>query len=1852
MTTEQDILDQEDELGLGILQKIATPDLTIPDTAPSVESVVDLMGILPDKFGQGSLTDVKSIFDPKFQDYVNNLPYANRDQFYNVMGGGKIAYPQLDAKAGQDTGNGLIKDVFGKGLGVVADGLNLLNIPSQYTEQALGVTWSYVTRGFGSDMSLGERWDASKLFYEGLEKDKSWNHALDLAALGNDQEFHDYIKANKGGLIDNGLRFLADPLWLLGGVPVAPGLLKMTKIPLLEGPAEFLAKGYSAETLPLVGKTVIGPAIRALNEAPGPLKVLTKPIAWTLGSIGLNVADRRAAEFLTQWGLHSSIESKILNESELAKAVNQVYNPGWLRSLVDVVAGNRAETTANSLKRVLDITLDHVSTPEEMKVMIDQWKAGREIIGALDSRPREMFDLLNRVDFDSFKSLSGDLGNVAPKLWKQKFADELVRGVGAGSDPSNGLLQIAKEMYEVGEPSAISRITAPVRWLLGVTLLNSPGYAVLNAVNNFFTVGFDALDTFNHDPYGTIGVVGSRFGLFNGYREQRMVENFGENWKAARDFAAQGTHWMNESVGLGRNRHWWDNPVINFGSRLASVVDQSARNMAAELSMLRANHYFGQLGTIAPDFTDELKAMGLPNLSVDDLLKHADAFTNGTASSFLGLRSVMDDAYKGVDSATRVASQDTLFTHLGGVYKNFEDQALTLINNGDRAGLRDLLDSTDAEMKLWNQTAQRLSSKGIVSTPVNYSNIHDLAPKDFAIISDEHTMFSSQLRQMMGAVGFRGSVQTNAFLGGIDNHMVAYTEVRKYIMGDFSKALRNGDATQAKMSVDALESLTKRHKQTITDELNKIVNQAVKVDVNQARILDRTAKRWIESFSAPEDAFRSALRSTYWPRSLPEDEVNRIVSGAIDARANDVRNLFRANVSEGRVGSFAPLPVHSEAPMLSDRFGTYEKVWTDFTSHLRTNLDEVFDRTDKLYREVDMSKLKQFVDDAVRPRIPDIEFAKNFWVREMTDHTMLDYSHQLGVERYIQMVFPYEFWPTRTAINWAQRALAKPGAVASLMKLYDLQGEWERHISDRFQGQIQALQDQLVQKGLTDAEYQAIHKEIEDKTLLSTRMKGKAIIPVPGLNGILHKFGIDTEFAPYIAFDPLAAVFPAIQWTRNYDFDTQPTNFAGRIYEFLNNTGLAVNPLVKSPLSLAGIIGNDQPFDWLRNAGPPALISLGFGPVGQAIQRWYVQNDKGGVDAVSKALGVDVPQFFLENGYGPYGLLNYLGNEIMGTDPRDAKNFEIFAATRTLASLAAEDKRLVTLEQERRLRYSRGEDHATVDKDIDARREAVSEEYVKAFNDKSGRLWNQALKASRDQQGLRDISRYLFGMGGVNVMQRGELIQNGLEFLQNAVNQVGDSDQRKAFYDAFPEFTPRTIQDLVLNDPEESRLRAKESLYYWDQQQIVSTYEQRLAGTQQNIDAIDQKIKGIEDNGGLTSRVQREARADLYDKRAKYADERQAIYDERQKDFDRIDALYGKPRNSTAKNPFDRAVDNAKDEWFQIQRITDDIQRQAAQDAFLNRFPPARDSGPMEWIILGAQGQAAREKARIGSYDRSTEDQRHVDEATDRHIEELTAQATNYITRRDIEAALSLNSLMPPSGQLAEYKQAQDLMTKYVAIGDLGLSDDEERRRKEAYWDSNPLLEKYYGRESYFAGQPIAIQKSLERWYSIYDNAPDNPQQSSAYFKQYSKELSALRAQLGPMGLIGSQDSNSARLAQIWDGYYALLEKSRAREDYYNNHIQEIRQLQLTVSRPTTQQQSYKDVARERQIWDHYYSLPPGDARDAYLLMVQDELNDIRTRLSKEPMVDVGFVQDNPRLSDSAPLLPEDIQSLFAGVGL
>jgi hypothetical protein len=76
------------------------------------------------------------------------------------------------------------------------------------------------------------------------------------------------------------------------------------------------------------------------------------------------------------------------------------------------------------------------------------------------------------------------------------------------------------------------------------------------------------------------------------------------------------------------------------------------------------------------------------------------------------------------------------------------------------------------------------------------------------------------------------------------------------------------------------------------------------------------------------------------------------------------------------------------------------------------------------------------------------------WGETKRDEALLNYSKRYGIDRYLEIAYPYQFFYTRSMMSWAARAIDKPAWFANYARIKRQQDRYERDIPERLRGKI------------------------------------------------------------------------------------------------------------------------------------------------------------------------------------------------------------------------------------------------------------------------------------------------------------------------------------------------------------------------------------------------------------------------------------------------------------------------------------------------------------------------------------------------------------------------------------------------------------------------------------------------------------------------------------------------------------------------------------------------------------------------------------------------------------------------------
>lgn len=76
------------------------------------------------------------------------------------------------------------------------------------------------------------------------------------------------------------------------------------------------------------------------------------------------------------------------------------------------------------------------------------------------------------------------------------------------------------------------------------------------------------------------------------------------------------------------------------------------------------------------------------------------------------------------------------------------------------------------------------------------------------------------------------------------------------------------------------------------------------------------------------------------------------------------------------------------------------------------------------------------------------------WGAEKRDNVMLNYNKRTGLDQMLDVVFPYQFFYTRSMMTWAMRAMDNPAWLSNYARIRNQQDRYENNLPERLRGKM------------------------------------------------------------------------------------------------------------------------------------------------------------------------------------------------------------------------------------------------------------------------------------------------------------------------------------------------------------------------------------------------------------------------------------------------------------------------------------------------------------------------------------------------------------------------------------------------------------------------------------------------------------------------------------------------------------------------------------------------------------------------------------------------------------------------------
>lgn len=603
--------------------------------------------------------------------------------------------------------------------------------------------------------------------------------------------------------------------------------------------------------------------------------------------------------------------------------------------------------------------------------------------------------------------------------------------------------------------------------------------------------------------------------------------------------------------------------------------------------------------------------------------------------------------------------------------------------------------------------------------------------------------------------------------------------------------------------------------------------------------------------------------------------------------------------------------------------------------------------------------------------------------RAAADFVYHNYNNLYGFDEIAKILFPYEFWPTRTMVKWAKRTMARPGATAAVAKLIDAQNEFD----------------------------------------IPERLKGKFKIPIPGLPEWMNG-GV------YV--DPIQVLFPFTREFAGNTFDNEDGPLWQQIADTMGRIGLSPSPFMTLPLALTGDGERSQFINFQMNGmpwfipGTNAQRAISAFLMGAPDSEW--KDTLQPEDIESLTLGQAFPEPRIR--------------EILGLKPGD--EWDYYRTLRMLANMAGAG-------------------------------EISAEEALRAQKTRAGETWEKAKDMAAQENGLRALSSYVFGMSGT-IYPKGEEIQRGLKMMLDLAREADrkrtDDANVQAFFAAYPEYQPRQVATAYYRGKEAVEEEVDTQLYYIDLERVHDAYDAKIAYYERY------KNAGFKEFGEQLS----------------------ALYAERSAALDLLEREYA----HRAKEPsvympvFDRAMFRLREQYYGIDG-GDYASTKAMRAAFMKKLT-GPGKGRNYYLYQREADLILREyDQRIQSMTPGKERDALYTERK-RRIEELTSAATTEINAADFAAYLSKGGKEPGDREVEDQRNRDALRT---------LLNTTREQWPQVFKDNPGLIERYGANpDPTTAGQ-------LDSLWDGYYALPPKSQSREDYVYANQAVINALRLQLG-----------------------------------------------------------------------------------------------------------------------------------------
>ena len=699
-------------------------------------------------------------------------------------------------------------------------------------------------------------------------------------------------------------------------------------------------------------------------------------------------------------------------------------------------------------------------------------------------------------------------------------------------------------------------------------------------------------------------------------------------------------------------------------------------------------------------------------------------------------------------------------------------------------------------------------------------------------------------------------------------------------------------------------------------------------------------------------------------------------------------------------------------------------------------------------------------DDLFSQFMSKYEVARNQIIRNAawkTDFTMLNYNNQYGIDAILQMVAPYEFFPTRTVAHWAMRFWQNPAYAGLLLRTI-----------------------------LAPRAY-AQNYGIPGGAAAPERVEWAIPIPLPGLGEALNRLGLQSgkfNFFGWYWVDPMAILFPLTNYRDTFDDEKKRGTPFGMIADwFQQHTPLGISPFAVMVGSATGLL-DEQAWNQTMFRGGPFGVPLN--QWARATLSWlHTGDDLGMIPEEEKDLYTDRGHFsknWLARTLG--SATRWVGKAFGFGEQR----FDDYLAERAIASLLASG-------------------------DIPgATKEEQVHNALTAIYTHEGPVWQLGVKAANQEKFLREFTGWI-GFRTVGMLE-GEPIQLGLRRLYAEARESADPLAVDRFFEKFPEYRVRQIVVRGVDDPEEARKAAATELFFRDRERLVNgQFDDPIKKVEDQLAEL-RRLPQTEDVRDQIAILNRNLRI-LREERERWMQMVELAYPDREAEL----SLNRPPRNRALSRWREKWYDEIADplpgeteEEHNARKVA--FLRQLAsldpEEAML-RWEQVNK----EYFAIRVQyGLAKSEAMRKRDFDEVD----RLDREEEVKLRRVHEQAEKLVTANDFLLMLVYDN-REETPEEREFKNADLLFDIWMAlVGDSSPLTGRQKRAVSAYFSSLPIMQKHFHTytldiSELNAEQLYALIRRRAIWRKFYDLGEADAQLT--YITAVQDELNAANELLG-----------------------------------------------------------------------------------------------------------------------------------------